>query len=217
MRKALPCEGWNPLGRADTKEVMGEPTDASLWQRAAAGETAAFGTIFERHARTVYNYCFRRTGDWALAEELTAIVFLEAWRRRQQIALEREEAIPWLLGVATNVIRNLRRSQRRYRAALERLPREPSVEFATEVDERLDDERRMRAALRALRKLPRADQDVLALCVWEELTYEQAALALDLPVGTVRSRLSRARARLRELTDNGGHEWDERIVTEETT
>jgi RNA polymerase sigma factor (sigma-70 family) len=217
MSKALPCDGWNQPVGADTKEVMGELTDAALWRRAAAGETAAFGTIFERHARTVYNYCFRRSGDWALAEELTAIVFLEAWRRRQQIELERDEAIPWLLGVATNVIRNLRRSQRRYRAALERLPREPSVEFATEVDERVDDERQMRAALRALCKLPRVDQDVLALCVWEELTYEQAALALGVPVGTVRSRLFRARARLRELTENGGHEWDECIATEETT
>ena len=196
---------------------MAKLTDAALWQRAAAGETEAFGTIFERHARTVYNYCFRRTGDWSQAEELTAIVFLEAWRRRGQVVLERNEAIPWLLGVATNVLRNLRRSQRRHRAALERLPREHSADFAVDVDERLDDERQMRATLRALRNLPRADQEVLALCVWEELTYEHAAFALGIPVGTVRSRLSRARARLRELSDNPGHEWDERIATEETT
>lgn len=196
---------------------MGELTDAALWQRAAAGEPEAFGTIFERHAGTVYNYCFRRTGNWSQAEELTAIVFLEAWRRRRQVVLERDEAIPWLLGVATNVIRNLRRSQRRHRAALERLPREHLADFAADVDERLDDERQMRATLRALRELPRADQDVLALCVWEALTYEQAAFALGVPVGTVRSRLSRARARLRELSANPGHEWDERIVTEETT
>jgi RNA polymerase sigma factor (sigma-70 family) len=195
---------------------MGEPTDAALWARAAAGESDAFGTIFERHARTVYNYCFRRTGDWSQAEELTAIVFFEAWRRRDQVELERDDAIPWLLGVATNVLRNLRRSQRRHRAALERLPRERTEDFAAEVDARLDDERQMRAALDLLRKLPCADQDVLALCVWEELTYEQAALALGVPIGTVRSRLSRSRARLRELSANPGHEWDERIATEET-
>jgi RNA polymerase sigma factor (sigma-70 family) len=194
---------------------MGELTDAALWQRAANGDTAAFGTIFERHARTVYNYCFRRTGNWAQAEELTAIVFLEAWRRRTQVQLERDEAIPWLLGVATNVLRNLRRSQRRHRAALDRLPRERVADFAADVDARLDDERQMRATLRAIGKLPRSDQDVLALCVWEELTYEQAALALAIPVGTVRSRLSRARARLRELSSNPGHEWDERFATEE--
>jgi RNA polymerase sigma-70 factor (ECF subfamily) len=195
---------------------MGEPTDAALWQRAVAGEATAFGTIFERHAGAVYNFCFRRTGDWAQAEELTAIVFLEAWRRRTQVELERSDALPWLLGVATNVHRNLRRSQRRHRAALERLPRERVADFAVDVDERLDDQRQMRAALRALQTLPCADQDVLALCVWEELTYEQAAVALGVPVGTVRSRLSRARARLRELTSDPGHGWDERFATEET-
>jgi RNA polymerase sigma factor (sigma-70 family) len=196
---------------------MGELPDAALWQRAADGDSRAFGTIFERHATTVYNYCFRRTGNWAQAEELTAIVFLEAWRRRQQVRLEREDALPWLLGVATNVLRNLRRSQRRHRAALERLPPEHVADFAGDVDTRLDDERQMRVALRALKQLPRADQDILALCVWEELTYEQAALALGVPVGTVRSRLSRARARLRELSSNPGHDWDERFATEETS
>ena len=196
---------------------MVELTDAALWQRAAAGDTGAFGKLFERHASTVYNYCFRRTADWSQAEDLTAIVFLEAWRRLAQVHLERDEAIPWLLGVATNVLRNQRRSQRRHRAALERIPRESVADFAADVDERLDDERQMRAALRALKKLPRADQDVLALCVWEELSYEEAALALGVPVGTIRSRLSRARARLRELSSNPGHEWDERIATEETS
>jgi RNA polymerase sigma factor (sigma-70 family) len=195
---------------------MGEPTDAVLWQHAAAGETAAFGTLFERHSRSVYNYCFRRTGDWSQAEELTAIVFLEAWRRRGDVRIEREDALPWLLGVATNVVRNSWRSQRRYRAALVRLPRERGEDFAARVDERLDDERQMRAVLRALGKLSRPDQDVLALCVWEGLSYEQAALALDMPLGTVRSRLSRARSRLRELTQGSGHEQGEPTPIEET-
>ena len=195
---------------------MGEPTDAALWQRAAAGETGAFGVIFERHAGSVYNYCFRRTGDWSQAEELTAIVFLEAWRRRHDVRLEREQALPWLLGVATNVVHNLRRSQRRFRSAIERLPRERVADFTSEVDDRLDDERQMRAVLQALGKLPRADQDVLALCVWEALSYEDAALALGVPVGTVRSRLSRARARLRELAPADGHQRNEPpVVTEE--
>jgi RNA polymerase sigma-70 factor, ECF subfamily len=196
---------------------MDEPTDAALWQRAAAGETDAFGLLFERHVRTVYNYCFRRTGDWSQAEELTAIVFLEAWRRRREIQLEREDALPWLLGVATNLVRNLRRTHRRHRSAIERLPRERVADFAIDIDERLDDERQMRAVLRALGKLPRGDQDVLALCVWEGLSYEAAALALDIPVGTVRSRLSRARARLRELAPGNGHELNEpSAVIEET-
>jgi RNA polymerase sigma factor (sigma-70 family) len=187
---------------------VGPPTDAELWRAAARGETSAFGVLYERHARAVYNFCFRRTADWAMAEDLTSIVFLEAWRRRGDVRLKDGRALPWLLGVAVNVLRNRRRSERRHRAALERLPIPRSVDFAEDADGRLDDERRMRATLRTIAKLPRREQEVLALCAWAGLSYEDAALALGLPVGTVRSRLSRARARVRELMSAGGHETD---------
>jgi RNA polymerase sigma factor (sigma-70 family) len=185
---------------------MGQATDGELWQRAVDGEPDAFGLLFERHARTVYNHLFRRTADWALAEDLTSIVFLEAWRRRGAVRLDGGLTLPWLLGVATNVLRNRRRSQRRHRAALKRIPRERQEDFATDANERLDDERRMSAVLRSLSELPRRELEVLALCGWAELSYEEAALALDVPVGTVRSRLSRARARMRELSAETGHE-----------
>jgi RNA polymerase sigma factor (sigma-70 family) len=187
---------------------MEQANDADLWRRAVDGERDAFGVLFERHARAVYNYLFRRTADWALAEDLTSVVFLEAWRRRTDVRLQRELALPWLLGVATNVLRNRRRSQRRHRAALERLPREHAHDFAEEASGRLDDERQMRTVLRAIAKLPRRERDVLALCAWAELSYEEAAVALGVPVGTVRSRLSRARARIRELSPAHGHEPD---------
>jgi RNA polymerase sigma factor (sigma-70 family) len=187
---------------------MGQATDAELWRRAVEGEPEAFGVLFERHARPVYNYLFRRTADWSLAEDLTSVVFLEAWRRRADVRLEHDLALPWLLGVATNVLRNRRRSQWRYRAALERVPRERVEDFATDADSRLDDERLMRGVLRSLSKLPKREQDVIALCVWADLSYEEASVALDIPVGTVRSRLSRARARLREPDGPGGHEGD---------
>ena len=187
---------------------MGQATDAELWRRAVEGEPAAFGVLFERHARPVYNYLFRRTADWSLAEDLTSVVFLEAWRRRRDVRLESDLALPWLLGVATNVLRNRRRSQWRYHAALERIPRERGEDFADDADGRLDDERRMRVVLRSLSKLPKREQDVLALCGWADLSYEEAAAALGIPVGTVRSRLSRARARLREPDGPGGHEGD---------
>jgi RNA polymerase sigma-70 factor, ECF subfamily len=205
----------NPPGSVDTNRVMGEPTDAVLWQRAADGNPDAFGELFERHARDVYNYCFRRTGDWSQAEELTSVVFLEAWRRRRDVRLEHERALPWLLGVATNVLRNAGRSQRRHRAAIARLPRERALDFAVDVDDRLTDEQQMSDVLRVVGRLPRADQDVLALCVWQGLSYEDAALALGVPVGTVRSRLSRARARVAELSRTSGHEWDESVPIEE--
>jgi RNA polymerase sigma factor (sigma-70 family) len=151
-------------------------------------------------------YCFRRTADWSLAEDLMSVVFLEAWRRRSDVRLVRESALPWLLGVATNVVRNARRSLRRHRAALERLPREREPDFAEDVAGRLDDERRMRAVLAAFAALPRREQDVVALCRFAGLSYQEAAVALAIPVGTVRSRLARARARLRELERWNGHE-----------
>jgi RNA polymerase sigma-70 factor (ECF subfamily) len=182
---------------------MGQASDGDLWRRAVEGEPDAFGVLFERHAQAVYNYLFRRTADWALAEDLTSVVFVEAWRRRTDVRLQRELLLPWLLGVATNVLRNKRRSQWRHRAALKRLPREHAQDFADEANDRLDDEREMRTVLRTIAQLPRREQDVLALCAWAELSYEEAAVALGVPVGTVRSRLSRARARIRERSAHG--------------
>ena len=187
---------------------MGRATDGDLWRRAVDGDPDAFGLLFERHAQGVYTYLFRRTADWALAEDLTSVVFLEAWRRRTDVRLERELLLPWLLGVSTNVLRNRRRSQWRHRAALGRLPREHVHDFADEANDRLDDERQMRTVLRAIAKLPRREQDVITLCAWAELSYEEAAVALGVPVGTVRSRLSRARTRIRELSSAHGDDPD---------
>jgi RNA polymerase sigma-70 factor (ECF subfamily) len=188
-----------------------DPTDRELWEEAAAGRGAAFGELFERHARTIYNYCFRRTGDWALAEDLTSTVFLEAWRRRREVILHENSLLPWLYGVATNLLRNVRRTLRRHRAALDRLPLGTGADpdIAEDVAGRLDDERRMHGLLRTLRRMPKADLDVISLCVWQGLTYAQAATALGVPVGTVRSRLARARRRIRELGGAAGHEQDE--------
>lgn len=163
-------------------------------------DPALYGELFRMHFDTIYNYCFRRTADSAQAEDLTSVVFMEAWRGRGRVDLTIDNALPWLYGVATNVLRNSRRSLRRYRAALERIPAPlPPLNFADEVQERLDNERMMRDALAILAKLKRSDQEVLMLCEWEDLTPAEAARALDLPQGTVRSRLSRARARLNEL------------------
>lgn len=188
-----------------------EPDDSTLWSRSRLGDADAFGMLFERHANSLYNYCFRRVGDWMTAEDLLSVVFLEGWRRRQQ-DLPPGKVLPWLYGIATNVVRNQHRSQRRYAAALQRVPApRPGQPFAELVDERVDDERQMQHVLAIFRTLPQREQDVVALCAWFDLSYEDAATALGIPVGTVRSRLSRARARLRELEPARGHE---RVDTE---
>ncbi len=178
-------------------------TDRELWDRSVGGDTESFGTLFERHARTVYNHCFRRTASWADAEELVSTVFVEAWRRRGEVQPIGESMRPWLLGVANNVLRNHRRSQGRYRAALARLPRPGAQpDPADDVAGRLADEQQMRRVLALVEQLPRRDQEVLSLCAWSQLSYKEAALVLDVAVGTVRSRLARARARLADLEGN---------------
>jgi RNA polymerase sigma factor (sigma-70 family) len=180
--------------------------DDVLWSRSREGDAEAFGVLFERHAKAIYNYCFRRVGDWSQAEDLVSIVFLETWRRRDK-ELAADKVLPWLYGVATNVLRNRRRAERRFASAIKRLPvPQPQPDFADDVDERVDDQRRMRQALQTIEELSIHEQDVFALCVWEGMSYEHAAAALNVPVGTVRSRLSRARQHLRELGVASGHE-----------
>jgi RNA polymerase sigma-70 factor (ECF subfamily) len=188
--------------------------DSTLWSRSGAGDADAFALLFERHANAIYNYCFRRVGDWSAAEDLLSVVFLEAWRRRHK-DLPPGKVLPWLYGIATNVVRNRRRSDRRYRAALARVPASPAEpDPGEEVLERLDDEHRIGRALELLAKLPRRQQDVFVLCAWSELSYEDAAFALGIPVGTVRSRLSRARQSMLELASPGGHEHCETATVE---
>ena len=186
-----------------------EPSEADLWARSRAGDREAFGALFDRHARVIYNYCFRRVGNWATAEDLLSVVFLEAWRRRDK-ELPPDKVLPWLFGIATNVVLNRRRSERRYLAVLARLPPvRDEPDFTQDSEQQLDDQKQAKQALTLLGSLPRREQDVFFLCAVMELSYEDAALALDVPIGTVRSRLSRAKAGLRELNPGYGHEQGE--------
>jgi RNA polymerase sigma factor (sigma-70 family) len=168
---------------------------------ARAGDADAFGAVFDACAKSVYNHAFRLTGDWSAAEEVMAMTFLEAWRSRERIAEDGGSLRPWLLGIATNLARGQRRAARRQRNALARLAVAGVPDFADDVSGRLDDVARIKALHRALAALPRSELEVLALCVWSGLGYAEAAEALGIPVGTVRSRLSRARAKLGRLTE----------------
>ncbi len=201
---------------ADMEQVM-EPTDQTLWAQAQAGDAAAFGALYQRHARAVYRFCFWRTADAGLAEELSAAVFLEAWHRRGRTPLTQPSVLPWLLGVAVNLLRNQRRGARRRKAALDRLPPLPAEpDPADAVAARLDAQQAMRVIRQAVDRLPRREQEVLELCVWAGLDYQQAAQVLGVAPGTVGSRLSRARTRLRRALDlaeappGGGHDHGER-------
>ena len=181
-------------------------SDESLWQASVSGDQRAFSELYERHARTIYNYLFRRLADWSEAEDLTAVVFLEAFRRRGEVVIAQGKLLSWLYGIATNVLRNRRRALWRHRDLVAQLVGEPGNDETPDVAARAEAAAQMRSVLKRIAKLPRSQQDVIALCVWSGLSYEEAATALGVPVGTVRSRLSRARAALAELDDAPGHE-----------
>ncbi|GAA3413457.1 RNA polymerase sigma factor [Streptosporangium vulgare] len=173
--------------------------------RVRAGDPDAFSRLFDDHARSVYNHAFRLTGDWSAAEDVVSLTFLEAWRLRGRIDTDGGSLRPWLLGVATNVTRNTRRSARRHADALARLPPGEAIpDIAEEVAARVDDDELLASVRVALGALRRSEREVLALCVWAGLGYAEAAEALGVPVGTIRSRLSRARKRLRKLAASTG-------------
>jgi RNA polymerase sigma factor (sigma-70 family) len=180
-------------------EQMPFLTDAELWGRAQGGDAAAFGELYQRHARPVQAYCLWRTAAQQLAEDVTATAFLETWRRRRRLELTTASAAPLLLGVATNVLRNHWRGQRRHARALERIAGAGSLPSSWQEDEviaRLDAVSNVREAGAAIRALPPREREVLALLAWGELSYAETAAALGIPIGTVRSRVSRARSRL---------------------
>jgi RNA polymerase sigma factor (sigma-70 family) len=172
--------------------------DVTLRARIRAGDERAFGELFDEFAKGVYNHAYRLTWDWSAAEEVVSLTFLEAWRLRQRIEPEGGSLRPWLLGVATNVARNQRRAARRHAEAMSRLPRNTAVvpDFADDLVGRVADAQRLDEVRAAFAGLRRQEQDVLALCVGAGLDYAEAAESLGIPVGTVRSRLSRARKKL---------------------
>lgn len=173
----------------------------SLVARLRAGSRPAMAEIFRAHLDAVYNYCYRRTGSWSAAEDLTSTVFLEVWRSRRRAVELDGSVLPWLYGVAANVCRNHLRSQRRGFLAIARLPGPEQTHHDVDVVDRMDSDRRAAQLIDHLSRLPLADQDVFVLVCWEELSYAEAALALGIPIGTVRSRLARVRRILR-LTDD---------------
>lgn len=108
--------------------------DTNLRKRIRAGDHNAFGDLFDAYARSVYNHAFRLTGEWSTAEDVVSLTFLDAWRLRERLDEEGGSLRPWLLGIATNVTRNTRRTARRHAAAVARLPPAEDVrDFADDV------------------------------------------------------------------------------------
>ncbi len=179
--------------------------EPSLRSRVRSGDPDAFAALFDDHAQAVYRYAAGLTGNWSAAEEVVSLTFLEAWRLRQTVKPDGGSLRPWLLGIAVNVTRNQARAARRHQAAMSRLPvpRPGLPDFADEVTAQLDGRDRLTAVRAAIRALPPRERDVL-ICIWSGLDSTEAAQALGVAEGTVRTRLSRARRRLRVLLDDAG-------------
>lgn len=190
-------------------------SDESLWG-ARVDEAQTFGVLFDRHAKMVYNHCFRRVANWSRAEDLLSLTFLEGWRSRERLHFVNASALPWLLGVATNVSRNNIRSWVRYQKLIDRLPQSDAYNDEFErVDERLVAEKTMQRVLHGLEYLTDDELDVVSLCGWQAFDSETAAASLGIPVGTVKSRLARARTKLtnHERDPSDAHRDSKRRVT----
>jgi len=170
--------------------------DADIIQRSWQ-QPADFAVLFRRHAPAIQRYAERRLGAHA-AEDVVAETFLVAFRQRRGYDVARPDARPWLYGIATNLIGRYRRAEIRQYRAFAATGTDPVLEpFTDQVDARVSAGAATRRLAAALARLPAGQRDALLLVAWADLSYEQAALSLGVPVGTVRSRLSRARGSLR--------------------
>jgi RNA polymerase sigma-70 factor (ECF subfamily) len=181
-----------------SREEDREDSDARVIAR-SRDEPEQFAALFDRYGDAVHRYVARRIGPDA-AEDLTAETFTTAFQRRHSYDLTCAEARPWLFGIATNLMSRHRRAEARRFKALAKVPQpveheEPLADRAVAKVGATGVRRELAAALA---KLSARQRDVLLLVAWGDLGYEETAQALGVPIGTVRSRLNRARSKLRE-------------------
>jgi RNA polymerase sigma factor (sigma-70 family) len=177
---------------------MSERVDDAAIIARSREEPELFATLFDRHFGVIHGYLERRLGP-GLADDLAADVFSLAFESRERFRPVHASARSWLYGIASNHLLRHRRSELRRLRALARLEAmridaQGEVESA---DERLDAASLRRPLFEALARLEARDRDVLLLVAWEGLSYEEVSGALEIPVGTVRSRLNRARKAVR--------------------
>jgi RNA polymerase sigma-70 factor (ECF subfamily) len=203
----------NPLFPAilwELEELSGQEVGVDLLDeqamRASLRDAAAFGPVFERHHLVIWRYLARSAGR-QVADELAGEVFLIAFRRRASFDAEKGSVRAWLYGIAANQLREQsRRAARRRRAVLRLAGRREATHPAPAADEAsvLVGQAETDSVVQCLNGLGESDREILLLFAWERLTYEEIAAALAVPVGTVRSRLARARGRLRQAMELAG-------------
>jgi RNA polymerase sigma-70 factor, ECF subfamily len=182
-------------------------SDAELLARASR-QPELFGIVFDRHFATIHRYLERRIGRDG-ADELSGEVFRIGFEQRRRFRPVHQSALPWLYGLATNQMLKRWRGDAREARALRRLEaasRNGDAGGLDGIENRATATAARPQLLDALARLPAGDRDVVVLVAWEDLSYDEVATALDIPLGTVRSRLNRARRSLRELLADIGNE-----------
>ena len=190
-------------------------TDAALIRRSLT-DPSVFAEIFDRHFESVFRFLARRVGV-VTAGDLASETFARAFEGRRRYRLERDDARPWLFGIATNLLRRQRRNEVRQLRAYARTGVDPVLGGLDDAESRADAAAVGPALADALANLRADERDVLFLYAWADLSYVEIAEALGLPVGTVRSRLSRARAKARELMAADGQQLVEAPTTRDAT
>ncbi|MEV8376313.1 RNA polymerase sigma factor [Kribbella sp. NPDC056861] len=188
-------------------------SDREVWDRLGTGDESALTELFHRHSDAVYNFAFRRTSSWSAAEDVVQATFLALWRRardRRIDALTLESARPLLLVMAGHECGNVLRAFRRQTALRDRIELIDQTghvpDHSAGAAARVDDERAMSDLRRILERIPAKQREVVELVVWSECSMADAARALGIPEGTVKSRLARARTTLVGLIDLGDTE-----------
>ena len=179
--------------------------DAPLIE-ASIDRPEVFGEIYDRHASEVLGYLIRRVGV-TNAEGMLSDVFLTAFESRHRFDLARTSARPWLYGIAANLVMKHYRSLGRRQRAVDRLAARGDLEipsFEDRLVERSYSVGLLQRVVTEVNRLPERDREVVLLYGWQNLSYSEIAEAMEIPVGTVRSRLNRVRGTLRELIDGSG-------------
>ena len=171
--------------------------------RKSGATPAAFAELYDRYARAVFRYAAGRVGQ-DHAEDIMSETFLVAFDRRESFDVTVEDARPWLFGIATTLMRKHSRVEAKaWKGLIAAGAAAVSVDEIEAIGSRIDAEAAVKAIAKALRKMPARDRDALLLYAWADLDYEGVAKALEIPVGTVRSRLNRARRTLRAASHRG--------------
>jgi RNA polymerase sigma-70 factor (ECF subfamily) len=178
--------------------LVDERADAALWLEATTGTERSFAVLFDRYRTRVFRKAYAQLKSVHDAEDVVAIVFLEAWRSRSKVRIVDGSVLPWLLTVTSYVLLNQGRSNRRWRRLIAALPEaEKQADHADSVLERAGRTAELNAIYDAMAALTAQERSVIDLCVIEELPVATVAAVLDIPIGTVKSKLHRAREKIR--------------------